>query len=93
MAKPNAKKAAKDKASEEIQQALASSKEANEEVQVIAPPNVSSIKEFLAQNPISQVFQKPKKSVPKIHGKVGHYQADLTFLTRYQKQNTQRHQC
>ena len=38
-------------------------------------------------------FQKPKnsKSVPKIHGKVGQYQADLTFLTRYQRQNSNYH--
>jgi hypothetical protein len=44
------------------------------------------VNEFLSQNPITQVFQKPKnaKLTPKIHGKVGHYQADLTFLTRYQ---------
>ena len=54
---------------------------------------MKQVKEFLAQNPITQVFQKPKTSryVPKIHGKVGHYQADLTFLTRYQKQNSNYH--
>ena len=54
---------------------------------------MKQVKEFLAQNPINQVFQKPKnsKSVPKIHGKVGHYQADLTFLTRYQRQNSNYH--
>ena len=54
---------------------------------------MKQVKELIAQNPISQVFQKPKtsKSVPKIHGKVGHYQADLTFLTRYQKQNSNYH--
>ena len=47
------------------------------------------VKEFLENNSIYQVFQKPTrtKSVPRIHGKVGHYQADLTFLTRYKKQN------
>jgi hypothetical protein len=39
------------------------------------------------------VFQKPKnaKLTPKIHGKLGHYQADLTFLTRYQRQNSNYH--
>jgi hypothetical protein len=54
---------------------------------------MKQVKEFLAQNPINQVFQKPKdlKSTPKIHGKVGHYQADLTFLTRYQRQNSNYH--
>ena len=54
---------------------------------------MKQVKEFLAQNPISQVFQKPtnSKSTPKIHGKVGHYQADLTFLTRYRKQNSNYH--
>eukprot|EP00835_Amoeboradix_gromovi_P002672 NODE_156_length_16689_cov_0.273960.p5 type:complete len:344 gc:universal NODE_156_length_16689_cov_0.273960:13130-12099(-) len=54
---------------------------------------MKQVKEFLAQSPISQVFQKPKnsKSTPKIHGKVGHYQADLTFLTRYQRQNSNYH--
>ena len=43
---------------------------------------MKQVNEFLAQNPVSQVLQKPKnsKSVPKIHGKVGYYQADLTFL-------------
>jgi hypothetical protein len=54
---------------------------------------MKQVKEFLAQNPISQVFQKPKnsKSVPKIHGKLGHYQADRSFLTRYQRQNSNYH--
>ena len=47
---------------------------------------MKQVKEFLAQNPINQVFQKPK-----IHGKLGHYQADLTFLTRYQRQNSNYH--
>jgi IS30 family transposase len=39
------------------------------------------------------VFQKPKKAKtePKIHGKIGHYQADLTFLTRYKKRNSNYH--
>ena len=39
-----------------------------------------------------QVFQKPKFTniVPRIHGKV-HYQPDLTFLTRYKKQNSNYH--
>jgi len=54
---------------------------------------MKQVKEFLAQNPINQVFQKPKnaKLTPKIHGKLGHYQADLTFLTRYQRQNSNYH--
>ena len=49
--------------------------------------------EFLLHNPIHQVFQKPsaQKQTPRIHGKVGHYQADLTFLTRYKKQNSNYH--
>ena len=51
------------------------------------------VKQYLEENEIHQVFQKPKKSIPtpKIHGKVGHYQADLTFLTRYKKQNSNYH--
>ena len=51
------------------------------------------VKEFLKQNSIHQVFQKPTpiKQTPRIHGKVGHYQADLTFLTRYKKQNSNYH--
>jgi len=54
---------------------------------------MKQVKEFLAQNPINQVFQKPKNVTltPKIHGKLGHYQADLTFLTRYQRQNSNYH--
>ena len=34
---------------------------------------MKQVKQFLSENPISQVFQKPKnpKSTPKIHGKVG----------------------
>ncbi|KAI3655499.1 hypothetical protein MP638_004443, partial [Amoeboaphelidium occidentale] len=50
---------------------------------------MKQVKEFLAQDPINLVFQKPKnaKPTPKIHGKLGPYQADLTFLTRYQRQN------
>jgi hypothetical protein len=54
---------------------------------------MKQVKEFLAQNPINQVFQKPKntKLTPKIHGKLGHYKADLTFLTRYQRQNSNYH--
>jgi transposase InsO family protein len=49
---------------------------------------MKKVKDFLSQNPINQVFQKPKntKLTPKIHGKLGHNQADLTFLTRYQRQ-------
>ena len=51
------------------------------------------VKEFLVHNPIHQVFQKPTlaKTQPRIHGKVGHYQADLTFLTRYKKHNSNYH--
>lgn len=51
------------------------------------------VKEFLNDNSINQVFQKPTKSkqLPRIHGKIGHYQADLTFLTRYKKQNNNYH--
>ena len=51
------------------------------------------VKEFLENNSIYQLFQKPTqtKRVPRIHGKVGHYQADLTFLTRYKKQNNNYH--
>jgi hypothetical protein len=54
---------------------------------------LSQVKEFLKQNEVHQVFQKPTntKVVPRIHGKVGHYQADLTFLTRYKKQNSNHH--
>jgi hypothetical protein len=51
---------------------------------------LNQVKEFLKQNEVHQVFQKPMnmKVVPRIHGKIGHYQADLTFLTRYKKQNS-----
>ncbi len=54
---------------------------------------LKQVKEFLAHNSIHQVFQKPSlpKQTPHIHGKVGHYQADLTFLTRYKKQNSNYH--
>ena len=54
---------------------------------------LNQVKEFLKQNEVHQVFQKPKttKTLPRIHGKVGHYQADLTFLTRYKKQNSNYH--
>ena len=54
---------------------------------------LKQVKEFLLHNPIHQVFQKPsaQKQTPRIHGKVGHYQADLTFLTRYKKQNSNYH--
>ena len=51
---------------------------------------MKQVKEIIAQNPISQVFQKSKRT-PNIHGKVGHYQADLTFLARYQRQNSNYH--
>jgi len=51
------------------------------------------VRDYLQHNSIHQVFQKPKqnKEQPKKHGKVGHYQADLTFLTRYKKQNSNYH--
>ena len=54
---------------------------------------LKQVKEFLSLNPIHQVFQKPtlQKQTPRIHGKIGHYQADLTFLTRYKKQNSNYH--
>jgi hypothetical protein len=44
----------------------------------------SQVKDFLKHNEVHQVFQKPTnmKVVPRIHGKIGHYQADLTFLTQ-----------
>jgi hypothetical protein len=43
---------------------------------------MKQVKEFLAQNPISQVFQKPKnsKSTPKIHGKLVIIKQILRFL-------------
>ena len=51
------------------------------------------IKQYLKENEIHQVFQKPqkKRGTPKLHGKIGHYQADLTFLTKYKKQNSNFH--
>ena len=51
------------------------------------------VKQYLERNEIHQVFRKPriKKGIPKIHGKIGHYQADLTFLTKYKKQNSNYH--
>ena len=54
---------------------------------------MKQVKAYLEQNAIHQVFQKPKKTKnePKIHGKIGHYQADLTFLTRYKKYNSNYH--
>ena len=54
---------------------------------------LKQVKEFLSLNPIHQVFQKPslQKQTPRIHGKIGHYQADLTFFTRYKKQNSNYH--
>jgi IS30 family transposase len=54
---------------------------------------LKQVKDFLTQNPVHQVFQKPARSnqTPRIHGKIGHYQADLTFLTRYKKQNSNYH--
>jgi IS30 family transposase len=54
---------------------------------------LKQVKDFLSSNPVHQVFQKPIRSnqIPRIHGKIGHYQADLTFLTRYKKQNSNYH--
>jgi Integrase core domain len=54
---------------------------------------MKQVKDFLNKNAIHQVFQKPKqpKTEPKIHGKIGHYHADFTFLTRYQKYNSNYH--
>ena len=54
---------------------------------------LAQVKVFLSHNSIHQVFQKPINTniTPKIHGKVGHYQADLTFLTRYKAQNSNYH--
>ena len=54
---------------------------------------LAQVKEFLKDNSIHQVFQKPTKenASPRIHGKIGHYQADLTFLTRYKAQNSNYH--
>jgi hypothetical protein len=54
---------------------------------------LTQVKEFLSHNSINQVFQKPTKEIaaPRIHGRIGHYQADLTFLTRYKPQNSNYH--
>jgi hypothetical protein len=54
---------------------------------------MKQVKDFLHKNAIRQAFQKPKqtKTEPKIHGKIGHHQADLTFLTRYKKYNSNYH--
>ena len=54
---------------------------------------MKQVKGFLDDNSINQVFQNPltSKHLPRIHGKIGHYQADLTFLTRYKKQNSNFH--
>ena len=51
------------------------------------------VKQYLKENSVHQLFCKPKKSKvsPKLHGKIGHYQADLTFLTKYKKQNSNYH--
>ncbi len=58
-------------------------------------PNITRkmVKEYLKANEVHQLFSKPKKQAkhPKIHGKIGHYQADLTFLTKYKKQNSNYH--
>jgi Integrase core domain len=58
-------------------------------------PNITrkEVKQFLKENEIHQLFRKPQKvpQKPKIHGKIGHYQADLTFLTKYKKQNLNYH--
>ncbi len=54
---------------------------------------LAQVKDFLAHNSIHQVFQKPTTTniTPRIHGTIGHYQADLTFLTRYKAQNSNYH--
>lgn len=51
------------------------------------------VKQFLKENEVHQLFRKPQKGKgnPKIHGKIGHYQADLTYLTKYKKQNSNYH--
>ena len=51
------------------------------------------VKKYLKENEVHQLFSKPQKVPrnPKIHGKIGHYQADLTFLTKYRKQNSNFH--
>ena len=51
------------------------------------------VKQYLKENEIHQLFRKAQKvpQTPKIHGKIGHYQADLTFLTKYKKQNSNYH--
>jgi len=40
------------------------------------------VKQYLKENEIHQVFQKPKQTIPnpKIHGKVGHYQKIISFI-------------
>ncbi len=54
---------------------------------------LKQVKDFLSHNAVHQVFQKPSspRKSPRIHGKVGHYQADLKFLTRYKKHNNNFH--
>ena len=58
-------------------------------------PNITRkmVKNYLKENEVHQLFTKPQKQPknPKIHGKIGHYQADLTFLTKYKKQNLNYH--
>ena len=58
-------------------------------------PNMTRkpVKQFLKHNEVHQLFRKPQneKRNPKIHGKIGHYQGDLTFLTKYKKQNSNFH--
>ena len=58
-------------------------------------PNITrkEVKQYLKENEVHQLFCKPQKvpRKPKIHGKIGHYQADLTFLTKYKKQNSNYH--
>ena len=51
------------------------------------------VKQYLKENEIHQLFRKPQKvpQNPKLHGKIGHYQAVLTFLTKYKKQNSNYH--
>ena len=40
---------------------------------------------------VSRSFFFGSNQIPRIHGKIGHYQLDLTFLTRYKKQNSNYH--
>ena len=55
--------------------------------------SMKQVKEFLEHDPLHQDFQNPKasKQEPQIYGRIGHYQTDLTFLTRYKKHNDDHH--